>query len=92
MNTGDVVEMKSATVQFGGPAMRGSCVMKPMQKGHHMFFLSLGSMDPEAPDLDRFERVLRALGWIPGPELQAQIDAESAAEKVKDSPDDKTGV
>lgn len=91
MNIGDVVAMKSATLQYGGPTARGSVTMKPMQKGHHMFFLNLGSMDPAAPDRDRFERVLRALGWIPGPELQAQIDAEDFASVQEEVKDSKTG-
>lgn len=81
MKIGELVTTKSITALFGDARMHGSAVFKPVTKGHVFCFLNLGTMDPAAPDTERFFTVLTALGWIPGLELQAQLDAEKAATK-----------
>lgn len=93
MKAGEVVAMKSAVCQIGdGVKLRGSATIKPNTKGHFLYFLALGALDPTKPAaedglVERFKLVLGQMGWVPGPALQAQFDAE-----VKDSKPDKTGV
>lgn len=77
MQIGEVVEMKSATLQFGNEKMRGSFSVKP-PTGRRMVFLYLGNLDPKAPDSFSAQAVLRKMGWMPNPEFQAQLDAEAA--------------
>lgn len=77
MNFGDVVSMKSAVVQLGdGVKIRGSATMKP-HTGRQLVFLFLGSQDMANPGAFSARAQLKRLGWIPGPELQAQFDAEA---------------
>lgn len=85
MKVSDTVEMKSATLQFGTPKHRGSVTMKAV-KGRHMVFLFLGSRDVTQDGTENSVKfsareVLKSMGWIPGPELQAQFDAESTDDK-----------
>ncbi len=76
MNIGDLVGMKSAVVQFGdGVKIRGSATMKA-PTGRQMVFLFLGSRDMKDPGSFSGREVLAQMGWIPGPALQAELDAE----------------
>jgi hypothetical protein len=87
MKVGEIVRMKSAVVQFGNAKARGSATMKAMP-GRQMFFLFLGAYDPENPDSFQPRDILKTMGWIPGPALQAEIDADAA--QVSGQPGEKS--
>ncbi|MDB5937497.1 MAG: hypothetical protein JWQ01_4841 [Massilia sp.] len=79
MRPGEVVRMKSAAIQFDNAKARGAATMKAAP-GKQMYFIFLGGYDPENPDAFQPREILKAMGWIPGPELQADIDADAAAD------------
>jgi hypothetical protein len=79
MKVGEVVRMKSAVIQFNNGKARGSMTMKAAP-GRQMYFIFLGGYDPEAPDDFQPRAILKVMGWIPGPALQAEIDADAAAD------------
>lgn len=78
MKIGEIVRMKSANIQFGSEKVRGSMSMKAVA-GKEMAFIYIGGYDPKAPEDFHPQEILRQMGWIPGPDLQAEIDADTAA-------------
>lgn len=63
MNIGEIVAMKTATLQFENDIAKGSLTYKS-EKGKHLVFLFLGSEDAasDGEKMDLFKR-LDQLGW-----------------------------
>lgn len=76
MKFADVVNMKSAVVQFSEQELRGSVTFKAVP-GHQFVFLYLGTQDMKNPDAFSARERLKAMGWVPGPALQAMFDEEA---------------
>ncbi len=83
MKIGDTVNMKSAVVQFGGAKVSGSMTVKAVP-GRQMVFLYLGGMDMKNPGDFNGRAALAAMGWIPGPAFQAELDADAVVDAAEE--------